>query len=911
MLSNVVRSRATIFKGAKLPRASMSTAQKAGTAALSIEAIEAKRVIAESLGFKDAKVLCFGTGAVTNTFMALAKQVTDNMMLNSKHAAHLDAAGIQLEHRGSMYEVPPGLVKVVSNAAELTNADPFIIVNGRQVGGNYDEIFDSVGSNTSYIVTAQNGQSSQALVRAAEDYIKRNPTREEMIRKVVGLDAAMFVKMSGTDSKSRTILQPGAKWLFGAYDMKDGSGTGLSGSAEVDEAAYVKAAAFVEWFKLLDADDGTNPDDVKLAPQAVSGKLVKTANNIGGNFGAAIVTRVAHRMSEKSFAAEKLEGPLPYGVLHPDYDVEGNLGAIVGGETNVRRLKQRIQYARELGTAAVSEFYDLNASNFMAANMSKDAVMEAAQLYWTELDPAGNRIPSKHPPTHALAMYERRPSEPLLDEIIAMYGDDQTPNLRELRDVHQHVEEEMPLPYSMKTTEQPWLETAHVKAIAKKAADEGVVDSMDLVKIKSHHYLKPPASPFMKSGLADMGEHAISYMERLGEFKMFYEGLEAPDKPKFLNFTIGGVFRTTPMRTDANASRGYVTHLTKKDKDLVCKINNSLGLDVTVDQVGVSPLRSKVAIQHAMGLFEKGVVVAHTPNYKATIDSARNEHGHTVVEVDVRGRYSALFEQARLQASLPQHAKTPIILLLVCPQNPCAIAMNKEEEAEFHKLVEDCPNISVIHDIAYQGYLRGHRDAGKRYRDNGMPHEGQVYMSFLSTSKSLYASGQPAFYLADKNYRPFLNNHYQRVATGPTSTFVHDLQYYYETLDSDYMPCVEDNLQKPMLKFIDENKERWGVDYLVRPDGPPFITLEISDKLKTLGLKDKGFRELTLRLAVPVLIANGVMRIALTGFDKSTHAELLPLMLERLDMIMSLQPDDPLVQEFKLANPFYAIKSEA
>ena len=114
-----------------------------------------------------------------------------------------------------------------------------------------------------------------------------------------------------------------------------------------------------------------------------------------------------------------------------------------------------------------------------------------------------------------------------------------------------------------------------------------------------------------------------------------------------------------------------------------------------------------------------------------------------------------------------------------------------------------------------------------------------------------------------------------------------------------------------MLKFIDENKDRWGVDYMVRPDGPPFITLEISDKLKTLGLKDKGFRELTLRLAVPVLIANGVMRIALTGFDKSTHAELLPLMLERLDMIMSLQPDNPLVEEFKIANPFYAIKPEA
>ena len=903
MLSNLRRA-GSLFN----VRRAMSTKQ-AATAVVSLEAIEAKRVVAESLGMKDTKILCFGTGAVTNTFMALSKQVTDNMILQSRHASHLDESGIQLEHigRGTVYEVPPGLIKVVNDSAALTSTDPNIIVNGRQVGGNYDEIFDAVGPATDFIVTAQNGQSSQALVRAAEDYIKRNPAREDVIRKVVGLDAAMFVKMSGTDSKSRTVLQPGAKWLFGAYELKDGSGTGLSGNSEVSADSLAKANAFVEWFRLLDADDGASPEDVKLNSQAVSGKLVKTANNIGGNYGAAIITRVVHRMSEKCFKADKLTGPLPYGVLHPHYDVEGNLCDVVGGETNVRRLKQRIMYTRELGINAVSEFYDLNAANFEGAGMSKRDVLGAAELYWTELDPAGNRIPSKHPPTHALAMFERRPSEPLLDEIIAMYPESETKALRELRDVHRHVEEELPLPYSMQATEQPWLENAHVMSIQRKATETGVVDSADMVVIKSHHYLKPPPSPFMKAGLAGMGEHAISYMERLGEFKAFYEGLEAPNKPKFINLTIGGVFRNTPMRTDVSATRGYVTHLSKKDKDIVTKIYRSLGCDVTADQVAVSPLRAKVAIQHAMGLFNQGIVVAHTPNYKATIDAAKNEHGHTVIEVDVRGRYTALFEQARLQASLPQHAKTPIILLVVCPQNPCAIAMNPDEEAQLHQLIQDCPNVSVIHDIAYQGYLRGEHDAGKRYRDDGMPHEGQVYMSFLSTSKSLYASGQPAFYLADKNYRPFLHNHYQRVATGPTSTFVHDLQYYYETMDHDYMPAVEDNLQKPMLEFIDKHKKRWGVDYLIRPDGPPFITLEISDKLKQLGLKDKGFRELTLRLAMPVLIAKGVMRIALTGFDKSQHAEMLPLMQERLDMIMSLQPDDPLVTSFKVANPFYVL----
>lgn len=300
-------------------------------------------------------------------------------------------------------------------------------------------------------------------------------------------------------------------------------------------------------------------------------------------------------------------------------------------------------------------------------------------------------------------------------------------------------------------------------------------------------------------------------------------------------------------------SRLPQTHLTPKDKTLVAGVFNRLGIDIAASQVAVSPLRSKVAIQHALGLFQQGVVIAHTPNYKASIDAAKNEHGHTVVEVDVRGRYSALFAEARRQAELPQHKGTPVILLLVCPQNPCAIAMTDEEEAELHQLVQDHP-VHVIHDIAYQGYTEHPRDAGKRYRDDGMPHEGQVYMAVLSTSKSMYASGQPALYTADKNTLPFLLNHYQRVATGPTSTFVHDLQYYYDTLDDTYMRSVEEKLQKPMLAFIDENLERWGVEYLIRPDGPPFITLDVSAKLSELGLTSEGYRELTLRMGCPVLV---------------------------------------------------------
>ena len=90
------------------------------------------------------------------------------------------------------------------------------------------------------------------------------------------------------------------------------------------------------------------------------------------------------------------------------------------------------------------------------------------------------------------------------------------------------------------------------------------------------------------------------------------------------------------------------------------------------------------------------------------------------------------------------------------------------------------------------------------------------------------------------------------------------------------------------------------------PDGPPFITLDVRDKLEKLGLSNKGFRELSLRLGCPVLVDTGVLRIALTGFDKSKHDEVLPKILERLDFIMSLGPDDEIVTTFKQYNPFYA-----
>jgi len=293
------------------------------------------------------------------------------------------------------------------------------------------------------------------------------------------------------------------------------------------------------------------------------------------------------------------------------------------------------------------------------------------------------------------------------------------------------------------------------------------------------------------------------------------------------------------------------------------------------------------------------------PTYASTIDAARNTSQHEIVEVQPGGRFKALFEATR-KASAEALPDEPVVLLLLEPHNPTAITMNEEEVEEFHAVVRDCPNVSVIHDIAYQGYQPQQQDSGKRYRDDGMPHKNQIYVAVLSTSKSMYASGQPALYMADKDSLPFLVDHYQRVATGPTSVFVHDLPYYRDTLDDAYMPSVWEKLQKPMLAFVDEHKARWGCDYLARPDGPPFITLDVRDKLEKLGLSNKGFRELSLRLGCPVLVDTGVLRIALTGFDKSKHDEVLPKILERLDFIMSLGPDDEIVTTFKQYNPFYA-----
>tara|TARA_B100000424_G_scaffold271657_1_gene275566 strand:+ start:4256 stop:5614 length:1359 start_codon:yes stop_codon:yes gene_type:complete len=426
------------------------------------------------------------------------------------------------------------------------------------------------------------------------------------------------------------------------------------------------------------------------------------------------------------------------------------------------------------------------------------------------------------------------------------------------------------------------------------------LNDLDLVSIQSSFKDKKKTieipSPFLKN-LDTMGEHAISYMKKVGEYKQYYELLPINNKPPFLNLTIGGVNRKTePRKNYDSSSRGYITHLNDNDKENVSKIFKQIGCDVDEDKVAISPMRAKLALQYIFGLFKPSILVAHKPNYKSTIDAAVMNYGHTLAEVDVRGRYSSLFHEVRKQSS--EHKDKPIILLLVCPHNPTAISMNNEEEQEFHALVQDVPNLSVIHDIAYQGYHTSYRDAGKIYRDFGMPHKNQMYIAILSTSKSIYASGQPAFWFSDKNSFPFLVDHYERMATGPTSTFVHDLPYYYETLDDEYMRSVENNLQIPLIQFIEYNKEKWGIDFWIKPDGPPFITLDISEKLNELNMCDNSFRDLTLLLGCPVLVNNGCLRIALTGFEKEKHVEIVEYIKERLNYIFTLSKSDDVIKCF-------------
>tara|TARA_Y200000002_G_C22549951_1_gene607759 strand:- start:304 stop:966 length:663 start_codon:yes stop_codon:yes gene_type:complete len=196
-------------------------------------------------------------------------------------------------------------------------------------------------------------------------------------------------------------------------------------------------------------------DSVLLNSQTISGKLMKTANNIGGNYGVAIITKLVQMASEaeKNLGGnvKKLNYPLSYGVLHPDFSIR-SLHPFVG-ENRLEELYQQILHVRQISLDAVSEYYDINADNFNLVGLSKNDVIESVRLYWTELDDNGNRIPSKHSPTHALAMIERRPSEPLLEEVISSSNNENTKNLQKLKNYHSRIEKTIPYHYYFKLKE--------------------------------------------------------------------------------------------------------------------------------------------------------------------------------------------------------------------------------------------------------------------------------------------------------------------------------------------------------------------------------------------------------------------------------------------------------------------------
>ena len=124
-------------------------------------------------------------------------QVSSNLSLVSRYADDIERDGVTLHHRGDEYVVPAGDIKLPQTSVikELGAkiASPRIVLNGRQLGGDYDEIFDSMGPSTEFVVTAQNGPSARMLADAAQKYVERHPEKRAVIENVVGLVSASFV----------------------------------------------------------------------------------------------------------------------------------------------------------------------------------------------------------------------------------------------------------------------------------------------------------------------------------------------------------------------------------------------------------------------------------------------------------------------------------------------------------------------------------------------------------------------------------------------------------------------------------------------------------------------------------------------------------------------------------------------
>ena len=134
---------------------------------------------------------------MNNTLLALMSQVSSNLSLVSRYADDIEKDGVTLHHRGDEYVVPAGDIKLPQTSVikELGEkiASPRIVLNGRQLGGDYDEIFDSMGPATEFVVTAQNGPSARMLADAAQKYVERHPEKKAILENVVGPVAASFV----------------------------------------------------------------------------------------------------------------------------------------------------------------------------------------------------------------------------------------------------------------------------------------------------------------------------------------------------------------------------------------------------------------------------------------------------------------------------------------------------------------------------------------------------------------------------------------------------------------------------------------------------------------------------------------------------------------------------------------------
>ena len=66
-------------------------------------------------------------------------------------------------------------------------------------------------------------------------------------------------------------------------------------------------------------------------------------------------------------------------------------------------------------------------------------------------------------------------------------------------------------------------------------------------------------------------------MEKVAQYKQYYESLPSKNKPPFINLTIGGVYRETkPRNNHDTSSRGYITYLNNIDKFYVSEIFKQL-----------------------------------------------------------------------------------------------------------------------------------------------------------------------------------------------------------------------------------------------------------------------------------------------------------------------------------------------